>query len=267
MKKTISIVTLALLTGMTASASLVVDFQAPYTSNTEALNRSKDVDGAGQDAYYFNDTTYLHDAGANGQNAQIYGGITWNWQTTGNTDPAYRFNANNGIYNQGPSITGAVGSPSTNTVQSMYVWKAADFLVADTDFSGAGSNLDYVRKSNNTSTYEFRFVVQEAGTYYASDDYGNINDHNLDVTTATWYEITVGTAANSGAYSFAGTSTALTLTDLQSVGFYAAGENVDTFVRIGMSDFNATVIPEPATLGLVAAFGGGLLFVRRFRKI
>lgn len=29
----------------------------------------------------------------------------------------------------------------------------------------------------------------------------------------------------------------------------------------------AALVPEPATLGLVAAFGGGLLFVRRLTKI
>ncbi len=36
-------------------------------------------------------------------------------------------------------------------------------------------------------------------------------------------------------------------------------------IRLGttMEDVGVTVIPEPATLGLVAAFGGGILFIRR----
>ena len=57
-------------------------------------------------------------------------------------------------------------------------------------------------------------------------------------------------------------------------GGFGAGEiSVDGFGEEGVGwnltqDFVAntvtlTVIPEPATLGLVAAFGGGILFIRR----
>ena len=40
---------------------------------------------------------------------------------------------------------------------------------------------------------------------------------------------------------------------------------VRTFVegRIHMDHFSLTAIPEPATLGLVTAFGGAVLFIRR----
>ena len=58
--------------------------------------------------------------------------------------------------------------------------------------------------------------------------------------------------------TIAGAGSVLTLTFVQdnTVGGYG-GIGLDNII------LNGTVIPEPATLGMVAAFGGGILFIRR----
>ncbi len=47
--------------------------------------------------------------------------------------------------------------------------------------------------------------------------------------------------------------------DLVTLGMKGNSDSTTGFARVD----NITVIPEPATLGMVAAFGGGLLFIRR----
>jgi hypothetical protein len=49
--------------------------------------------------------------------------------------------------------------------------------------------------------------------------------------------------------------------------FVSNGAGANDAVGVRDVDFSVTVIPEPATLGLVAAFGGGLLFIRRVLQL
>lgn len=49
--------------------------------------------------------------------------------------------------------------------------------------------------------------------------------------------------------------------------FYAMSDSAGRTIGFDAMTLNGSVIPEPATLGLVAAFGGGILFVRRLLQI
>lgn len=59
-----------------------------------------------------------------------------------------------------------------------------------------------------------------------------------------------------------GSGSVLTLT-------FIMNDTVGGYGGIGLDNLvlNGTVIPEPATLGLIAAFGGGILFIRRLLQI
>ncbi|MDF7823575.1 PEP-CTERM sorting domain-containing protein [Pontiellaceae bacterium B12227] len=138
--------------------------------------------------------------------------------------------------------------------------------------------LDLLRHTSSTATY----LVKSDGTLNFAGDIGLYNDNNKDgvlqldggaiVATGTidarfnniaesYVEfLSEGgaiTAAYGGAYA-----------DFTAVLADASGNFIDTngggleFTNNGTT-FTVTAIPEPATLGLVMAFGGGILFVRR----
>lgn len=49
--------------------------------------------------------------------------------------------------------------------------------------------------------------------------------------------------------------------------YVSNGKGANDAVGVRDVDFSITVIPEPATLGLIASVGGGLLFIRRFLQL
>lgn len=107
-------------------------------------------------------------------------------------------------------------------------------LVAD-DVVALNWNLDHADNGNSYKTTSYFSFNAEGSSFTA--DFGGIYTDIDAVTTDTYDHLREGSG--------------ITLE-------YA--DNLD-------GSFTVTAIPEPATLGLVAAFGGGILFIRRFMQI
>lgn len=111
---------------------------------------------------------------------------------------------------------------------SMANWQAGDHLAVDYSITLGDS------ASNSVFALQlFNVTRGESGSI--------LNANPLTSITDTWYT----NATTTGVY--AGFSTSWQMTNV------APDMNVDTF----------TVVPEPATIGLVAVFGAGILFIRR----
>jgi len=119
--------------------------------------------------------------------------------------------------------------------------------VSSYDLAGFGMTADgYITFEFNplsiaaNTTYQFEFGWQEDGANTWDD-----NTQNFSIRRTT-----SGTYADGGQVSksnYTGIPNTLVANGTNDLNFYVQG----------------TVIPEPATLGLVAAFGGGILLIRR----
>ncbi len=110
---------------------------------------------------------------------------------------------------------------------------------------------------------KYRYLLMEVnGTVYRANNY-----NATDLMALRWKEYTpadesgyVGglSGATDATNLFSGTET------VTKLGFYAyAGHSNSTQAGANSPAFIVEAIPEPATLGMVAAVGGGLLFIRR----
>ncbi|MDF7806326.1 hypothetical protein P4E94_02680 [Pontiellaceae bacterium B12219] len=142
--------------------------------------------------------------------------------------------------------------------------------------------LDLLRHTGSTATY----LVNSDGTLNFAGNIGLYNDNNKNGVLQLNGGSIVATGNldarfndMAGSYvEFLSEGGSLTVayggsyTDFSAVQADAGGNFVDTnggglqFTDNGGS-FTVTAIPEPATLGLITAFGGGLLFIRRAFKL
>jgi hypothetical protein len=112
------------------------------------------------------------------------------------------------------------------------------------------------------------------GNIYSQADYDSITDLKL---TYTWDLVndTMSVAANgSGNLAAGGTgtisfsnSTAQDLSGIVNLTGFRTNQQGQGDSYMQLDTVTIEVIPEPATFGLVALFGGGILFVRRNFKI
>ena len=93
----------------------------------------------------------------------------------------------------------------------------------------------------------------------------------LGAEDAVWVKTGANVSLTLGASNFGVSTTGALVTDINSTGLaYVNGATTFNSIVFSAVDNkstwavdNITVIPEPATLGLIAAFGGGILFIRR----
>lgn len=237
-----------ILLGGAAQASTVIDF----TAVDNVSPREKTVDSLTGDSWAFSDTTLLFDGSINAgnSNTKIYGGAEATWAGSQAYNPAFRI------------VSGAVSFP-VNTdysqeIKGMLVWNKADFLNHSTDnvVFDENSSMSLDLSFFKTLTGGVRFVVNDDGTYYASNT-SNKGDLILnDPGAETWAEI------DTSDYSFVDGFSTRDFSNIQGVGVYLDASHTGN-ITFAMTDFQVTAIPEPATLGLVVAFGGGVLFIRR----
>ncbi len=146
--------------------------------------------------------------------------------------------------------------------------------------TGTLSGVNDLRLGNTTA--QRGFITQNAGTFTVADSLqmkygsvftmagGTLSANNLIIDNASGDDILdFLTTGSGGAMSFANGGADYTAT---LEGFITAGDIRIDGAAATVSDFNIsysgtettiTVIPEPATIGLVMAFGGGILFIRR----
>jgi len=149
------------------------------------------------------------------------------------------------------------GTATAGAVQSiMLAWDVTSTETLDSyTINGIGSFGGMTQRA-------LRWLVQDsAGDWYASNEINGFGE-NVDITSnvgvLSWVSYTPHA---SGAVTFGGAATP-SLTDVQKVGFYHQW-TTDGGGGVYQTGFQVSTIPEPATLGMVAAFGGAVLFVRR----
>ncbi|MDF7824615.1 hypothetical protein P4B35_11375 [Pontiellaceae bacterium B12227] len=146
------------------------------------------------------------------------------------------------------------------------VWYDLDTAAPATDHISAmslGAN-----SNGGIAAVTVRFAVQSGGAWYVSSD--NLTAQgSLTYSGANWAELSAVADASSTSlmsaegltYDVLGT----TLDNITAVGFFEEGTTISTTARarVKLDSLTAEVIPEPATLGLIAFFGGAVLFIRR----
>jgi len=189
---------------------------------------------------------------------------------TGSAESAVIFRLYGSTYG-GLQISTSVPSTTGAGILGMIYWDRSDFLnVSGTDIVGfrAGDHLDVTFATlSNGALWDTRFAINENGNWYvssAADSMTSGGTYSLDPTTTSWHELTISDGTN---YNIATTaSTGLTLDNVQGVGLYFDGtRNGQVNLRIDGGGFSVTasVIPEPATVGIL---GLGGLFAYLMRK-
>ena len=209
--------------------------------------------------------------------------LAGNWNEIGNSGAAIGTTDLNNLLDNSGAASGV------SVVQALWVggWWNSDAY--PTGFSGTIGNDMYgnfhdFTAADGLQTWTFNNVNAGVGALYdvyiySARGFGNTGVTQFDVNGETKYlanENTVGDYAESG-----WASQALAEANLNS-GNYVRFQNVslDTLV-VGVSGLEdltnggvagsvaglqIVAIPEPATFGLLAAFGGGMLFLRRMRN-
>ena len=142
--------------------------------------------------------------------------------------------------------------------------------------SGNGTTLILGNVANNHGIINLAGGTFTGGalTYIAIGRSNGTGEFNISAGTATFpVQPLFGDAGGSGVIKFSNDSTgSLSIAGVDQnyyEGLYAAGNlsrtgGTGTFATdFSVTDTTITAIPEPATLGMVAIFGGSILFIRR----
>jgi len=259
MKRFVSaIMTAGLLAAGSASATLIVDLNPPaITVNSRAAETSTTTERT----WNFSDTTVLINSGG-GSNDKVYGGMTTGWSAASESATSVVRWLNTSVFQvqvlQGTANTFAKG---------IVLWNQADFLNgADSQTVGfsAGDSLSVNFAAIGATTRDFRFVVNQGGTYYVSNV--NKTDATAGVFSIDPAAVSWRTISTDGNYTIGGTASMITLDDVKAVGLYINASRTGNQTNIQFNDFQASVIPEPATIGMLGLGGLVALMLRRCRK-
>lgn len=141
------------------------------------------------------------------------------------------------------------------------------FTAAELNASTFDLDFSTVKLSTKTYPASQNAVIEYLGTYtddnVRGDDAGSAN-LTAWMAASSQGSVTVDLGAAAGSYSDVG----ITLADDTFANDYAIFRfSIETQTAADeQTDFTGVtlnVIPEPATLGMVAVFGGGILFIRR----
>jgi hypothetical protein len=245
-------------------AAVMVDFSSSQVTNADKLASSSG-------SYGLSTTTPIVAAGTTGYTgSSLYGGFSEN---VGSASSWYLNAGTGGARIRWNNDKGANGHNSS----ALVVFKQNEFL------NGLDSGTVSMDAANDTVSYQFsfagdvgpdatdrlsalsmRFVLQDDSGWHVSEAVNYASGfQTLEATEMTYFDYdpvtditsTIGSVAESASFD-----------DIQFAGFYidaTRGLNVAQGTNGGLRDFSIQAIPEPATLGLIAVFGGGILFIRR----
>ena len=160
---------------------------------------------------------------------------------------------------------------NTFNIESNYTESGIVFTTTDPEHAIFAESIDpYILGVTDTSEgwlgfaadVEFTMVAESAGTF---------DLYSMDIGASTIGAGTVGFTiiGNSTTTSF--TNTYESVTDIQTVVLNWSDLSSATFFSTGsdggVDKIATSAIPEPATLGLVGLFAGGLFFIRRIFMI
>lgn len=157
------------------------------------------------------------------------------------------------------------------TFRGMVMWQSADYLIGTSNFAVSNVVLDINQRSNASSAnQEIRVVIQQGLNYYVS----GAQSFNATMATKT-FNLTVETWYNFTPFVFGvetiGTAATVSLTDVEAIGYYFTVQNggaaaANTGAQVQFFSVNGSVIPEPATIGMLGLGGFVTLLVRRMNR-
>lgn len=148
--------------------------------------------------------------------------------------------------------------------------RTGDFIAVDNDYTGGGAYINVNLGDLDISAYD----GQEWTLTYDIFSHADIDDN---VYSSVQSEFQGSGGASGTFYNLDGQATWQTLTRSGTIAYVDGTDANILFVsntqstsgelgtppRYYLDNISVTVIPEPATMGLLAFFGGGVLFVRR----
>ncbi len=242
------------------SAALIVDFSPTGDADTNGV-------GLAGGEVPFSDTMARSPAlgGTNnygGSNPTFYGGVA---ETGDGAIDQHKFESSDSSYN-----FRLAPAAITDTATGLILWQQADFL------SGSGGSVSLTSSDSLSVTSrrygsgygdtEVRFVIQEGSTYYISESQGIIptsyTTYTLaDPTAANWFDYDPATSIQA-----VGGAASPGFNNLTAAGAWfdlvAGSLSSNRTVRVNDFQANATVIPEPSTILLMAGVMVPLLLRR-----
>ena len=277
-----SVAALLVLAG-TAGAVTIVDYEAGNIASSAALSRSVDVySNDGLDAvrtYYYDTSTALFNTGDSQQD--FYGGWHGEWNNAlydTIVDGAPGLSAGNGFGRSQWGISGGTPDPGPWGIEATLLWQKSNFQNGgdtNTVSFDSSSTLTFQNSYFGDSSYPDRglwFVVRNGSTLYVSEfsststSETELTDFNNNSTEGYRWAVWTPTSTDFGPPDTSGlTYAAVNFDDVTAVG---------VTYRFGRTEYHASqyfselivdgnVVPEPATMGLLAL--GGVALLRRRR--
>jgi hypothetical protein len=261
MKRTIQLMTMGLMAAGAANAALIADIGGDYVDATAAPAGwnylISSAASGGTEAAMTANTVVTGGAGNSGFTGGQYSAILGSHTSeqyeifTDGYDGSGTAAKNSATGNEGVVGTDLLFSPGNTTadayVIARYTIGAAD-LVDGTSASIAGSFRNLVVRNTSNAASQGSVDV----FIYKNTDLLWSVDQADDAATASMLSQTLGT------YNL----TDVTVAEGDTISFVVGWNGNNARDETALNG-TINVIPEPATLGMVAVFGGGILFVRR----
>ncbi len=272
---------LAIALAMFAAAAqgvLVVNYNYDFlnASASTLSGRTLDLgDGTtGTKGMSFNAATAMIDgtssAGPGSSSVVVYGGwkavISNGANISTSADTPSMSSSNGRLVSQAPNVSAA---GVTCSAQAVVLWDSANFLGGSL---GAGQTYGFDGSADSSFAINLfrldgtaRMVVREGSDYFISQAFATaLGSYTLKATDVQWaaYDPVSDFTVVPGS-GFA----AKTFSNVTAIGYYGNVARTGNQGRLILADqgldVNLSVIPEPATLSLVLAMGGGLVWIRR----
>jgi hypothetical protein len=199
-------------------------------------------------------------------NGTIYHGISLAILNKTN-NPAIGFDRLAGtVVNDRIQIGGGTTGETNSLAVALY-WNSTNFLNGGSAALADETNSLSVTLNGTGVAPSVRFLVQAGGQWYVSAT-SNTASFSINGATASWYAF--DPAANAMFLDTANLGTAVSGTSLGAI--TAAGVYAQTMKYtggsslFGMDAFKLTVVPEPATIGMLGLGAISILICRRFRS-
>ncbi len=256
----LALATVGLVTAV--SADPIVFWGGDYVGGTVNLNLPASTDDGNTRTWHYSDTVSLspstgYEAPA-GRSEIFYGAL----QTVGTDSPIDLIAANIGDSAAGDFIRLTAGGAS---MQGLIFFKKSDFLSGGSgNISASDLDVRLLLEENTPTDGTFRLALLDGSSWYISqyETGTTVGEFTQPLNTVNWaaWDPTSGAIP---AVPATFDTEAGDLTDVQAIGFYFTAERGGQD-RVGIREFE--VIPEPATLGLLAMGALGLAALRRRMK-